>query len=177
MSTSDNEFDPALPRSVLSKFKLHDRVALVTGASAGLGAAIATALAEAGADVACHGNTRSPESTCNRIQSAGGVAHGITGDLAKAETPKSLVDQTLERFGRIDILINNAGTIRRAPAVDYSDEDWATVIEVNLSSVFRLSRLVGKKMNERERGGRIVNIASLLYLPVEIEILEYAATM
>ncbi|HET9713726.1 MAG TPA: SDR family NAD(P)-dependent oxidoreductase, partial [Pyrinomonadaceae bacterium] len=161
---------------ILDQFKLHDRVALVTGASTGLGAAIAVALAEAGAQVSCHGNTRSPESTCDRIQSAGGVAHAITGDLGKPETARSLVEQTLERFGRIDILVNNAGTIRRAPAVDYSDDDWATVIEVNLSSVFRLSQLVGKQMIERQRGGKIVNIASLLSFQGGITVPAYAAS-
>jgi 2-deoxy-D-gluconate 3-dehydrogenase len=148
----------------------------VTGASAGLGAAIALALAEAGAQVACHGNTRSPESTCVRIRSAGGVAHAISGDLANPETPKNLIDQTLEHFGRIDILINNAGTIRRAPAVDYSDEDWATVIEVNLSSVFRLSKLAGRQMIEQQSGGKIVNIASLLSFQGGITVPAYAAS-
>jgi 2-dehydro-3-deoxy-D-gluconate 5-dehydrogenase len=161
---------------ILEQFKLHDRVALVTGASTGLGAAIAVALAEAGAQVSCHGNTRSPESICDRIQSAGGVAHTISGDLGKAETARRLVEQTLERFGRIDILVNNAGTIRRAPAVDYSDDDWATVIEVNLSSVFRLSQLVGKQMIENKRGGKIVNIASLLSFQGGITVPAYAAS-
>ena len=161
---------------ILHQFKLQDRVALVTGASAGLGAAIAIALAEAGAQVACHGNTRSPESTCKQIKNAGGVAHAITGDLSQPETPKHLVAQTLERFGRIDILINNAGTIRRAPAADYSDEDWAAVIEVNLSSVFRLSKLAGKQMIERGEGGKIVNIASLLSFQGGITVPAYAAS-
>jgi 2-deoxy-D-gluconate 3-dehydrogenase len=161
---------------ILDQFKLHDRVALVTGASTGLGAAIAIALAEAGARVACHGNTRSPESTCNQITSAGGVAHAISGDLGQPETTQRLVAQTLERFGRIDILINNAGTIRRAPAVDYSDEDWDAVIEVNLSSVFRLSRLVGRQMIERGDGGKIVNIASLLSFQGGITVPAYAAS-
>lgn len=161
---------------ILDQFKLQDRVALVTGASAGLGAAIAIALAEAGAHVACHGNTRSPESTCDRIMSAGGVAHAITGDLSQPETSQDLVAQTLERFGRIHILINNAGTIRRAPAADYSDEDWATVIEVNLSSVFRLSKLAGKQMIERGDGGKIVNIASLLSFQGGITVPAYAAS-
>ena len=161
---------------ILDQFKLHDRVALVTGASTGLGAAIAIALAEAGASVSCHGNTRSPESTCDRITTAGGVAHAVSGDLSKPETPHDLVSQTLERFGRIDILINNAGTIRRAPAVDYSDDDWAAVIEVNLSSVFRLSQLVGKQMIENGRGGKIVNIASLLSFQGGITVPAYAAS-
>ena len=161
---------------ILNQFKLHDRIALVTGASTGLGAAIAIALAEAGAHVACHGNSRSPEATCNQITSAGGVAHAITGDLSQPETPKHLVAQTLERFGRIDILINNAGTIRRAPAADYSDEDWAAVIEVNLSSVFRLSKLAGRQMIERGNGGKIVNIASLLSFQGGITVPAYAAS-
>jgi len=161
---------------ILNHFKLHERIALVTGASTGLGAAIAVALAEAGAQVCCHGNTRSPESTCDRIVSAGGTAHAITGDLSKSETPKDLVAQTLDRFGRIDILINNAGTIRRAPAVDYSEEDWAAVIEVNLSSVFRLSQLAGRQMIENGRGGKIVNIASLLSFQGGITVPAYAAS-
>ena len=152
---------------ILDQFKLHERVALVTGASTGLGAAIAIALAEAGAQVCCHGNTRSPASTCD---------YAITGDLSDPETPKHLVARTIERFGRIDILINNAGTIRRAPAVDYSEEDWAAVIEVNLSSVFRLSQLAGRHMIETGRGGKIVNIASLLSFQGGITVSAYAAS-
>ena len=161
---------------ILDQFKLRERVALVTGASTGLGAAIAVALAQAGAQVSCHGNTRSPESTCDHIQSFGGVAHAITGDLSKPETARDLVEQTLARFGRIDILINNAGTIRRAPAADYSDEDWAAVIEVNLTSVFRLSKLVGKQMIDNGRRGKIVNIASLLSFQGGITVPAYAAS-
>jgi len=161
---------------ILDQFKLPDRVALVTGASTGLGAAIAIALAEAGAQVCCHGNTRSPESTCDRIEGAGGVAHAITGDLSNPQTPAAIVAEALERFGRIDILVNNAGTIRRAPAVDYSEEDWAAVIEVNLSSVFRLSQLAGRHMIDNKRGGKIVNIASLLSFQGGITVPAYAAS-
>ena len=161
---------------ILDKFKLNNRVALVTGAATGLGAEIAIALAEAGAQVACHGNTRSPDETCRRIQDAGGVSFPVTGDLSKQDTPKQLIDQTLHRFGQIDILINNAGTIRRSPAVEYAEEDWATVIEVNLSSVFRLSQLAGKSMIEKDRGGKIVNIASLLSFQGGITVPAYAAS-
>ena len=160
----------------LDKFKLDNRIALVTGAAAGLGAAIAVGLAEAGADVACHGNTRSPEATCEAISKLDHNAFAVTGDLSQPQTAHELFEKTIERFGRIDILINNAGTIRRSPAVDYSDDDWATVIEVNLSSVFRLSRLVGKQMIENERGGKIVNIASLLSFQGGITVPAYAAS-
>ncbi len=161
---------------ILEKFKLNDKVALVTGAATGLGAEIAIALAEAGAQVACHGNTRSPDETCNKIQDAGGGAHPVTGDLSQKATPKLIVEETLSRFGQIDILVHNAGTIRRSPAVDYSEDDWATVIEVNLSSVFRLSQLSGKSMIESERGGKIINIASLLSFQGGITVPAYAAS-
>src|SRR5689334_5502689 len=161
---------------ILDKFRLEGKVALVTGASAGLGAAIAVALAEAGADVACHGNSRTPDSTCSSVEGAGRRALGVRGDLSDRETPREIVERTLEEFGRIDILINNAGTIRRAPAVDYSEEDWLSVIEVNLSSVFRLSQLAGKHMIEGGRGGKIVNIASLLSFQGGITVPAYAAS-
>jgi 2-deoxy-D-gluconate 3-dehydrogenase len=160
---------------ILEAFKLDDQIALVTGASAGLGAAIAVALAEAGADVACHGNTRSPDATCEEIRKTGRVAHSITGDLSNRETPRALVEETLAQFGRLDILVNNAGTIRRAPAVEFSEEDWASVIEVNLSSVFRLSQLAGRHMIEHERRGKIINIASLLSFQGGIMVPSYAA--
>jgi 2-dehydro-3-deoxy-D-gluconate 5-dehydrogenase len=164
---------------ILDRFRLDGKAALVTGASAGLGAAIAVALAEAGADVACHGNTRAPEATCERVASAGRQSLAVTGDLSRRETPRALVEETVGRFGRLDILVNNAGTIRRTPATQYSEEDWAAVIEVNLSSVFRLSQLAGRHMLTREgaaRGGKIVNIASLLSFQGGITVPAYAAS-
>lgn len=157
------------------QFSLNDRVALVTGASTGLGAAIAIALGEAGAQVACHGNTHSPQATCEKIQQSGRGAHALTGDLSQPETPKHLIEETLDHFGRLDILINNAGIIRRAPAVEYPEVDWAAVLEVNLTSVFRLCQLAGRHMIESERGGKIVNIASLLSFQGGITVPAYAA--
>ncbi|MCA1564356.1 MAG: 2-dehydro-3-deoxy-D-gluconate 5-dehydrogenase KduD [Acidobacteria bacterium] len=160
---------------MLDKFRLDGKVALVTGASAGLGAAIAVALAEAGADVAAHGNSRTPDATCEIIRRAGRRGHAIRGNLADRETSRRLVADVLEEFGRLDILVNNAGTIRRAPAAEYSQEDWDTVIEVNLSSVFRLSQLAGRHMLERG-GGKIVNIASLLSFQGGVTVPAYAAS-
>ena len=161
---------------VLDKFRLDGRVALVTGASAGLGAAVAAALAEAGADVACHGNSRSPAATCERVELEGRRSLQVTGDLSDRATPRKLVARTLEEFGRLDILVNNAGVIRRAPAVEYGEEDWDAVIETNLSSVFRLSQLAGRHMIEEGRGGKIVNVASLLSFQGGVTVPAYAAS-
>jgi 2-deoxy-D-gluconate 3-dehydrogenase len=164
---------------ILDKFRLDDRIALVTGASAGLGASIALALAEAGAHVVAHGNSREPEATCELIKSAGRRSLAVRGDLADASAPQRLIEQTLDEFRRLDILVNNAGTIRRAPAIEYKEEDWATVIEVNLSSVFRLSQLAGRHMIERgaeKRGGKIINIASLLAFQGGVNVPAYAAS-
>jgi 2-deoxy-D-gluconate 3-dehydrogenase len=160
---------------ILDSFKLDGKVALVTGASAGLGAAIAIALAEAGAEVACHGNSRTADATCETITSLGRKALAVQGNLENREVSRQLIETTIQEFGQLDILINNAGTIRRAAATDYSEEDWDLVIEVNLSSVFRLSQLAGKTMIERG-GGKIINIASLLSFQGGITVPAYAAS-
>ncbi|HXM47904.1 MAG TPA: 2-dehydro-3-deoxy-D-gluconate 5-dehydrogenase KduD [Pyrinomonadaceae bacterium] len=161
--------------TILETFRLDGKVALVTGASTGLGQAIAVALAEAGANVACHGNTHAPDATCEAITGIGREAFPLTGDLSNSQTPRQLIDKTIAHFNRLDILVNNAGTIRRAPATEYSEEDWATVIEVNLSSVFRLAQLAGRHMIERG-GGKILNIASLLSFQGGVTVPAYAAS-
>jgi 2-deoxy-D-gluconate 3-dehydrogenase len=161
---------------ILNRFRIDGKTALVTGASRGLGAAMAVALAEAGANVAAHGNTRSPDETCARVKEAGRQALALIGDLADRKTPQMLVEETERGFGRVDILVNNAGTIRRAPALEYSEEDWDTVIEVNLSSVFRLCQQAAKGMIARGKGGKIVNIASLLSFQGGITVPAYAAS-
>ena len=161
---------------ILDKFKLDGKVALVTGASVGLGKAMATALAEAGADVAAHcHNAGEADVTCAAIENAGRKTISVPGDMSKKDVPKRIVDEVIEKFGRVDILVNNAGMIRRAPAVDFTEEDWSTVLEVNLSSVFRLSQAAGKKMIE-QGGGKIVNIASLLSFQGGITVPAYTAS-
>jgi 2-deoxy-D-gluconate 3-dehydrogenase len=162
--------------SILDSFKLDGKIALVTGASGGLGQAMAMAIAEAGADAACHCHfAGEAEETRAAIENLGRRTLEVSGDMADKDVPKRLVEQTIERFGRIDILINNAGMIRRAPAVDFSEEDWATVLEVNLSSVFRLSQAAGRKMIE-QGGGKIVNIASLLSFQGGVTVPAYTAS-
>src|SRR5260370_17321376 len=147
--------------TILDSFRLDNQVALVTGASTGLGQAIAIALAEAGANVACHGNTHQPDATCEAVTRNGREAFPVIGDLTDRETPRNLIEATIAHFGQLDILVNNAGTIRRSQAIVYPEKDWADVIEVNLNSVFRLSQLAARHMIDRARG-KILNIPSLL---------------
>jgi 2-deoxy-D-gluconate 3-dehydrogenase len=162
--------------NILEKFKLDGKVALVTGASVGLGQAMAIALAEAGADVAAHCHQAGEaDETCGKISGIGRKAFALAGDMSEKDVPQNLIEKVIGEFGRIDILINNAGMIRRAPAVDFSEDDWATVLEVNLSSVFRLSQAAGRKMIE-QGAGKIVNIASLLSFQGGINVPAYTAS-
>ena len=137
-------------------FTLDDRVALVTGASTGLGAAIAIALSDAGASVACHGNTHSPQATCEKIKHS----LPLTGDLSHAETPRNLVQQTIDHFGRLDILINNAGIGLFAPVEEMSGDDFRAVIETNLCGVFYCCHEAIPLMKQRG-SGYIINVSSL----------------
>ena len=160
---------------IRDSFDLTGKNALVTGSTRGLGAAIAIALAEAGANVAVHGKSQSGEDTCTIVRQCGRKTFFMAGDVSDAGFCSTLVGKTIAEFGTLDILINNAGTIRRAPATAYSTEDWDQLIATNLSSVFRLSQLAGRHMLERSSGGKIVNIASLLSFQGGILVPAYAA--
>ena len=160
---------------ILDQFRLNGKTALVTGASAGLGAAMAIALAEAGADVVCHGNSRSPQETCKAIEKLGRRAAGVQADLAKFGAAEELFEKA-QQFAPVDILINNAGTIRRAKAIEFSDADWTAVLQVNLHSVWKLCQVAGQTFLARRSGGKIVNIASLLAFQGGITVPAYAAS-
>ena len=146
---------------ILDQFSLKGKTALVTGSSRGLGAGIAMALADAGANIAIHGSTAVPESTQKMLESIGANQFAVVGDVSDAAACERIVDETYQHFGAIDILVNNAGTIRRAAAIEHSDEYWQTVIDTNLSSVFRLMKHAGKHMLTQGYG-KIINIASML---------------
>jgi len=159
---------------VADLFRLDGRVALVTGASRGLGRAMAVALASAGADVAVHGREAPPLATASDVEACGRRAVCLTADLTDPSTAPALIDHTIAAYGRLDILVNNAGLIRRRAAVDHSDDDWGAVIAADLTSVFRLCRAAGTHML-RNGGGKIVNIASLLSFQGGITVPGYAA--
>ncbi len=159
---------------IFDKFSLKGKTALVTGSSRGLGTAIAVALAEAGASVAVHGSITAPKAVQQKIEALGVKSVALSGDVGEAAVCARLVEETIEHLGDIDILVNNAGTIRRAPAAEYSEEDWKTIIDVNLSSVFRLTQHAGRHMLKRG-SGKIVNIASLLAFQGGVFVPAYAA--
>jgi 2-dehydro-3-deoxy-D-gluconate 5-dehydrogenase len=159
----------------LESFHLNGKNALVTGSNRGLGAAIAVALAKAGANVGCHGRHPDPGPTCGEIAAAGRKTFYLSGDVANPSVPAKLIEKTIAEFGSLDILVNNAGVIRRAPAEEYSTEFWDELIAVDLTAVFRLSQLAGRHMLERGTGGKILNIASLLSFQGGILVPAYAA--
>ena len=159
-----------------SPFDLAGSMAVVTGASRGIGLAMAAALAEAGADIVGVSTTpTAPGSDVERAVRGHGASYtGLAADLADPGAVSALAE-TLLALGRpVDILVNNAGTIARAPAVDHSDADWQRVIQVDLTSPFVLSRAIGRTMLERGRG-KIVFTASLLSFQGGINVPGYAA--
>jgi len=160
---------------VLDRFRLDGRTALVTGASRGLGAAMARALAEAGADVALHASQQVDATAARTLANACGVrAYALAADLSEPDAADRLIEEATSALGRIDILVNNAGIIRRADAEDCTDSDWDTVLMVDLSSVFRLCRAAGRTMLARG-SGKIINIASMLAFQGGTRVPAYAA--
>jgi 2-dehydro-3-deoxy-D-gluconate 5-dehydrogenase len=159
---------------ILESFRLNGRNAVVTGSSRGLGAAIALALAEAGANVGLHGRSSTGELACEKIRKLGRKSFYYAGDLTEAGVPSALIQKTIAELGSIDILVNNAGVIRRSPAAEFPIADWDELLAVNLSAVFRLSQLAGQHMLKAGRG-KIVNIASLLSFQGGILVPAYAA--
>lgn len=159
---------------ILDEFRLGGKTALVTGASAGLGAAMAIALAEAGADVISHGNSHSPQHTCQQIEKLGRRASGIQADLSKPGAAEHLFARA--QLAPVDIVVNNAGIIHRAKAVDYNDEDWMAVLQVNLNSLWKLCQAAGRSLLSRGSGGKIINVASLLAFQGGITVPAYAGS-
>jgi len=149
--------------TILDRFRLDGRTAIVTGASRGLGKAMSEALAEAGARVVLAARSADAlTAVAEGIREAGGQALAVPTDVTVDADLDALVTRTLDEYGRIDILVNNHGTTFRAPAHEYPVAEWDRVMAVNIRSVFQLTTRVAKVMIEAGRGGRIISIASLL---------------
>jgi len=145
----------------MTKGPLDGRVAIVTGGSRGIGAAIAAFLAEDGAAVVVSGRDADRlQRTTKELEAQGGAILGVVADAAIRQDAERLVDAAKQRFGRVDILVNNAGIVRDDLLVRMKDEDWDRVMEVNLRGTFLMTRATTKLMIRRKSGGRVINIAS-----------------
>ncbi|WP_018634255.1 2-dehydro-3-deoxy-D-gluconate 5-dehydrogenase KduD [Neomegalonema perideroedes] len=157
-----------------SPFDLSGRWAVVTGANTGIGQGIAVALAQAGAGVIAVGRS-GMEETESLIAPTGRPFHAIRADLAQMEALEPVIAEAEEVSGGIEILVNNAGIIRRADSLDFTEADWDAVIDLNLKSLFFLTQAAARRMIPRGRG-KIVNIASLLSFQGGIRIPSYTAS-
>jgi 2-deoxy-D-gluconate 3-dehydrogenase len=160
--------------TILDAFCLDGKTALVTGASRGLGQAMAVALAEAGADLAV-ADIGDCSSTRDRILAAGRRCEAIVADIAEPGVPRMVVQKVREAFGRLDILVNNAGIIRRAPFLEFTEKDWDEVMNVNIRALFLLSQEAARLMVS-QGGGKIISIASMLSFQGGIRVPSYTAS-
>lgn len=161
--------------SVLDLFRLNGRVAAVTGSNTGIGRAIAGALAEAGADVA-YVSRRDPADAMADATSAGRRAVHVPLDLAEADEGRcaEVVAEVVARLGRLDVLVNNAGTIHRGAAEDHPAADFARIVELDLTAVYALSCAAGRHFL-RQGSGKVINIASVLSFQGGIRVPGYTA--
>ncbi|WP_439510857.1 2-dehydro-3-deoxy-D-gluconate 5-dehydrogenase KduD [Marinimicrobium koreense] len=160
---------------VLDNFTLDGKVALVTGCNTGLGQAMAVALAEAGCDIVGL-NFSEPTETREQIQALGRGFENVHADLKKTDAIPAVIEAAVSAFGKLDILVNNAGTIRRTDAIDFSEQDWDDVLNVNLRTVFFLCQAAAQQFQRQNRGGKIINIASMLSFQGGIRVPAYTAS-
>ena len=160
---------------ILDRFRLDDRVAVVTGAGRGLGQGIAVGLAEAGADLVAVDIIELQE-TRRQIENMGRRCTAVVADLGKESSVQQIIDAALAAFGRIDILVNNAGIIRRAPFLEFSLRDWDEVMDINIRAVFLLSQAAARVMAAAGHGGKIINIASMLSFQGGVRVPSYTAS-
>ena len=160
---------------ILDSFKLDGKVALVTGASRGLGQAMAIGLAEAGADIAGLDILETDE-TRAQVEALGRLYHPVAANLLEAspEQLSEIVAGVVASLGRLDILLNNAGIIRRAPLFEFSEAYWDDVLRINLKALFFLSQAAARQM-DTQGGGKIINIASMLSFQGGILVPSYTA--
>jgi 2-deoxy-D-gluconate 3-dehydrogenase len=160
---------------ILDKFKLDGKIAIVTGASRGLGQGMAIALAEAGCDIVGVSTGKSL-GTEEKVRNLGRRYLDISYDLTSQEGLESVIAQATENFGGLDILVNNSGIIRREDALDFSEKNWDDVLNINLKSAFFLSQAAARCMIKQGRGGKIINTASLLSFQGGIRVPSYTAS-
>lgn len=156
--------------------ELNDRVAVVIGGTSGIGRAIAHGLAEAGADVVCTSRRADQvEAAAAEIEALGRRTLRVVSDVSDRDSLQGLLDKCIAEFGKVDILVNSAGRTKRAPTVDFAEEDWAAILETNLTGTLRACQVFGRHMLDRGYG-RIINIASLSTYVSLFEVAAYSAS-
>src|SRR5436853_3225043 len=155
---------------------LNDRVAVVVGGTSGIGRAIALGLAEAGADVVTTSRREEQvEAAAREIESRGRRSLRVASDVSDRASLQRVLDESLNTFGHVDILVNSAGRTKRAPTLDFAEADWNDVIDTNLTGTLRACQVFGRHMIERGYG-RIINIASLSSFVALYEVAAYSAS-
>ncbi|HKV37581.1 MAG TPA: glucose 1-dehydrogenase [Blastocatellia bacterium] len=155
---------------------LTGKVAVVIGGTSGIGRAISHGLAEAGADVVpTSRRLKEVETAAREIEERGRRSLSVTSDVCARPSIQHLLEESIKAFGKVDILVNSAGTTKRGPTLDFSEEDWDGVIETNLTGTLRACQIFGRHMLEREYG-RIINIASLSTFVALHEVAAYSAS-
>lgn len=160
---------------IIEQFRLEGKVAIVTGCSTGLGQGMSYGLAEAGADIVGVDHVDFSE-TQSRVVGMGRKFQGIMADLASLKPIDSIVGRTVDAFGKVDVLVNNAGIIRRADAVEFTEKDWDEVMNLNIKTLFFLSQAVAKQFIKQKTGGKIINVASMLSFQGGIRVPSYTAS-
>lgn len=160
---------------VLDAFNLEGKVVLITGCNTGLGQGMALGLAQAGCDI-IGVNRTDPADTQSKVEALGRRFCSLQADLTHPEVVTQVVEQAVAACGKIDILINNAGIIRRDDALNFSEQDWDDVMNVNSKSLFFLSQQVARQFIAQGHGGKIINIASMLSFQGGIRVPSYTAS-
>ena len=160
----------------LAELDLTNRTAVVIGATSGIGKAIALGLADAGADVVPTGRrAKLAQETAREIEARGRRSLAIAADVQNADSIQELADTVIEKFGKVDILVNAAGRTTRRPTLEVSDAEWNEIMDTNLTGMLRACRVFGRHMIER-RYGRIINIGSLTSVVALHEVAAYGAS-
>ncbi|MBB5402421.1 2-deoxy-D-gluconate 3-dehydrogenase [Paraburkholderia sp. JPY162] len=161
--------------TTMNTFDLSGKVAIVTGSNTGLGAAMAVALAAAGCDIV--GVSRADAgTTAARVEALGRRFADVRADLASISSVDDIMRAAVEAFGRLDVLVNNAGIIRREDALEFGEDDWDAVMDVNLKSLFFLSQAAARQFVRQQGGGKIINVASMLSFQGGIRVASYTAS-
>jgi 2-deoxy-D-gluconate 3-dehydrogenase len=160
---------------ILDNFQLHGQVAIVTGCNTGLGQGMAIALAQAGADIVGV-NQSAPQETRSRIESLGRKFHDLRANLSDTGNLATMVTEALKLTGKINILVNNAGIIRREDAINFTEKDWDDVVDLNMKTVFFLTQAVARQFIAQGSGGKIINIASMLSYQGGVRVPAYTAS-